>query len=103
MRIHVMLSGLLLVVGLSGCATTDVQIEKNPSFDPAGWGGYAWAEAAPAGPGVIGDELHGGADNDTLYGNLRADALLGDSGNDSLLGDILAGPDYVTNPNAATM
>ncbi len=90
------------LAGDAGDATTGSQ-QGQRLFGGAGADRlYAFAEAAPAGPSVVGDELHGGADNDTLYGNLRADALFGDGGNDSLLGDILAGPDYTTNPSAAT-
>ncbi|MDB5319040.1 MAG: cya 2, partial [Phycisphaerales bacterium] len=73
------------------------------------WGGagrdalYAYAATALASEfALVGDELHGGADNDTLNGNLRKEKLYGDAGNDQILGDILAGPLYATNAQPAT-
>ena len=43
---------------------------------------------------LVGDEMHGGADNDFLYGNQRRDTMFGDAGKDNLYGDWLSGPLY---------
>ena len=43
---------------------------------------------------LVGDEMHGGADNDFLYGNQRHDTMFGDAGKDNLYGDWLSGPLY---------
>jgi Ca2+-binding RTX toxin-like protein len=51
---------------------------------------------------LVGDELHGGADNDTLNGNIRQDKLFGDQGNDVIVGDALSGAFYAANLAPAT-
>ncbi|MCA9049307.1 MAG: hypothetical protein KDA89_11300, partial [Planctomycetaceae bacterium] len=50
-----------------------------------------------------GDQLFGGAGGDWIYGNIRQEILVGEGGNDTILGDYLRGPNYATNPEAATL
>ncbi|TWT90272.1 Bifunctional hemolysin/adenylate cyclase precursor [Pseudobythopirellula maris] len=63
---------------------------------------YAYSHSAVAAPGLIGDQLFGGAGGDLLLGNLGDDLLVGEGGNDVLRGDYAAGPGYNVNPTAAT-